>query len=134
MMVGTKLMQASLLTEEESEGLSSTAEFMLGAKGRRFRNNRRVKKSSARFGASIFDEEAKQIWFGDIDIEKDAKVLTGLSEKYGPLYILSETNGECPIREMSSPLLRRISTIVIEGGYILYSREFAKSIGIIDSD
>jgi len=65
MMITAKLVQASLLTENE-----------IDTKGRRLRNNRNAKNSSTILRASLFDSEAKKIWVEDIDIdiEKDGKV------------------------------------------------------------
>ena len=133
MMVAAKLVQASLLTENEIDGLSSTAELLLRTKGRRLRNNRNAKNSSTILRAGLFDSEAKKIWVGDIDIdiEKDGKVLLSLSDKFGPLYILDDTNGGFPRRKMSPQLLRHIAQVVVEGGNILYSRDFAKRLGLI---
>lgn len=123
--------QPSFWTEEEIAGTSSTAELFLGAKGRRFFDSRGMKKPPTILRANIFDSEAKKIWFGDIEIDNDGKVLLSLSEKLGPLYILHETDGKFLSKSPSPRFLRHIATVVVEGGNILYSRDFAERLGII---
>lgn len=131
MKASANAVQASFWTEEEIAGMSSTAEFFLGAKGRRFSDSRGMKKPSTITRATIFDSEARKIWFGDIEIEKDGRALLSLSEKVGPLYILHETDARFLSKSPSPRFIRHIATVVVEGGSILYSRDFAERIGII---
>lgn len=130
MMVNANAVQRSFWTEEEIVGMSSTAEIFLSAKGRRFSYSRSMKKPTI-FRANIFDSEGKKIWFGDIEIEKEGKALLSISEKLGPLYILDETDARFLSKSPSARFIRHIAMVVVEGGNILYSRDFAERLGII---
>ena len=123
-------LQASLWPDEEMFGMSSTAESLLGVKGRKLPNSGGMKKSGI-FKVNVFDSEGKKAWFGDIDIEKAGKALLTLSEKLGPLYLIDETDGRFLSKRPSPHFLRHIATVLIEGSRILYSRELAERLGLI---
>lgn len=131
MRASANAVQGSFWAEEEIAGTSSTAELFLGAKGRRFYDSRGMKKPPTIFRADIFDSEAKKIWFGDIDIKKAGEALLTLSAKLGPLYLLHETDGRFLSKKSSPRFIRDIATVVVEGGNILYSRDFAERLGLI---
>jgi hypothetical protein len=122
--------QASFWPDEEMFGMSSTAESLLGEKGRKLPNNGDMKKSGI-FKVNVFDSEGKMAWFGDIDIEKAGKVLLTLSEKLGPLYLIDETDRTFLSKRPSPHFLRHIATVVVEDGRILYSADLAERLGII---
>ncbi|HWR59151.1 MAG TPA: hypothetical protein VN328_09710 [Thermodesulfovibrionales bacterium] len=122
--------QQSFWTDEEIAGMSSTAESLLGIKGRRLPNSGGIEKLGI-LKASVFDSEGKKIWYGDIDIEKAGEGLLTLSAKLGPLYLLDETDGRFLSKTPPARFISQIATVVIEGDRILYSRSLAERLGII---
>ncbi len=131
MRASANAVQGSFWTGEEIAGMSWSAELFLGPTGRRLSHVRDMKKPPTIFRVDIFDSKAKKIWFGDIDIGKDGKVLLGLAEKLRPLYILHEIDGKFLIKKSSPRFIRNISAFVVEEGSILYSRDFAERVGIV---
>lgn len=125
-----KLVQASLWTEEIA-GLSSATEFLLGCKGRKYFKTMSMKKSATMLNANIFDAAGKKVWFGDVDVQNDGRVLLNLAEKYGPLYILYATDERIRGKTMSLQSMRQMAAVVVEGGNILCSRDFAVKSRII---
>jgi hypothetical protein len=127
---GTRVVQPSFWPNEEFAGMSSTAEFFLGAKGRRLPDSA-VGRRPPIFSANIFDSEGKKIWFGDIETENAGKALLTLSEKLGPLYLIDETDGRFLSKRPSPHFLRHIAMVIIEDGRILYSVDLAERLEII---
>jgi len=133
MKASPKAVQPSFWTDEEITGKPPAAESHLGIKGRRLSNGGGVKKP-AKFRANIYDSEGRKIWFGDIDIEEAGEALLSLSEKLGPLYLLHGTEARFLSRRPSPRFIRHIATVVIEGGNILYSRDLAERLEIIEKE
>jgi hypothetical protein len=127
---GTTEIQTCLWSDEESAGTSSLAESFLGTRGKRLPNCGGMERLNI-LRAIVFDYAGKEIWFGDIDIEEAGRTLLILSEALGPLYLLDEIDGKFLSRKPSPHFIKHIATVVIEGGYILYSADLATRLGII---
>lgn len=129
-MMCAKLVQVPLWTAEIA-GLSSDAAIFLGSKGKKYFNNRSMKKSPTILNANIFDAAGKKVWVGDIDVEHHGKALLHLAEKYGPIYILCANDEIIRGKKMLPRCIRQMATVVVDAGNILCSRDFAVKNGII---
>jgi hypothetical protein len=128
---GSNAVQTSLWDEEELPGTASIAETLLGPRGKRLSFGEGSTKPPTIFRADIFDSNGEKIWFGDIEIDRDANALLSLSGKLGPLYILDETDGRFLSKKPAPLFIRHIATVVVEGGNLLYSRDLAERVGIL---
>lgn len=73
--------------------ISSDAENMLGHPGRLISYSKSLGPAGGIYNANIFNERAKRIWYGDIDIVRDREKLLNLADRLGTLYILPEHKG-----------------------------------------
>lgn len=129
--MGTGVIQGSFWVDGEITEVSPLAERLLGRAGRVLYLTKGMRAPTAILNANLFNAEAKRIWYGDIEIERDGKALIRLSERLGSLYILYETEGSFLDRKPSPFLIKEIAAVAIEGGEVLYSRDFAERVGIL---
>jgi hypothetical protein len=111
--------------------LSKTAEKLLGWSGKMLYTSRSMKKPTTIFNANIFNSKAKKIWFGDLEIERDAEAILKLSRRLGPLYILYEMGGRFLEEIPAVGFIRSRAIVIVEGGQISYSAGFAERVEIL---
>ena len=131
MRTGTGGIQSSFWVDEQITEISYLAERLLGKAGRILYITKSMRAPTAILNANVFNAEAKRIWFGDIEIERDEKALIKLSGSIGPLYILYEAEGRFLEQQPSLSLIKDMALVAVEEGAILYSRDFAERAGIL---
>jgi hypothetical protein len=131
MRTGTGGIQSSFWVDEEITEISYLAERLLGKAGRILYITKSMRAPTVILNANVFNANAKRIWFGDIEIEKDGKALIKLSGSLGALYILYEAEGRFLEQPPSPLLIKDIAVVAVEGEDILYSRDFAERVGIL---
>jgi len=77
-----------------------------------------MRKTTTIFNANIFNEEAKKIWFGDIEIERDKDPLLRLSRLSGPLYILYEMDGRFLKKVPDKNYIKDKAIVIVSEGKI----------------
>lgn len=74
--------------------LSPVAKELLGLPGRMISPSKTLGPKGAIYNANLFNERAKRIWNGDIDIIHDRETLLDLADRLGTLYVLQEHKGQ----------------------------------------
>ena len=131
MMTCRKAVQGSFWVDEEITAISKPAVEFLGMAGRMLYTSKSMRKPTTIFNANIFNNQAKKIWFGDLEIERDREELLKLSLRIGPLYILYESDGRFLERKPSPWLIRSKAIVVVEKGQILCTKDFAERVRIL---
>ncbi len=131
MMTCRKAVQGSFWIDEEITEISKPAVEFLGMAGRMLYTSKSMRKPTTIFNANIFNNQAKKIWFGDLEIERDREELLKLSLRIGPLYILYESDGRFLERKPSSGLIRSKAVVIVEKGQILCTKDFAERVRIL---
>lgn len=106
--------------------ISWDAAELIGMVGRMLYRSKSMRKPTTIFNANIFNGQAKKIWFGDLEIERDREGLLALSGRVGPLFILREMDGRFMDRMPTPGSVRADAMVIVEHGEIVYSREFAE--------
>jgi len=101
---------------------------VLGLTGRMLYKSKSMKKPTTIFNANIFNAEAKKVWFGDLEIERDRESLIELSRRLGPIYILWESDGRF-LRELPTiGYVKSVAAVAIQDGEIWYSEDFDRRV------
>ncbi|MDA8085734.1 MAG: hypothetical protein M0Z75_03455 [Nitrospiraceae bacterium] len=111
--------------------LSVIAENCLGPSGRMLYRSKSQAKPTTIFNVNIFDRNAKKIWFGDLEIERDREALISISEKLGPLYILWEMHGRFLSFVPTRRYIEAKAIVTVASGRISYNKEFAERIEVL---
>lgn len=85
----------SILNQNSAKNIAiETAKSILGYPGVILHASKRNAKPSVVFNSNVCIRSAGKIWFGDVDIKKDAKSLTKLAMAFKePVYVLKEMDG-----------------------------------------
>lgn len=118
--------------DDKFTSISSDAEKMLGHPGRLISFSKSLGPAGGIYNANIFNESAKRIWYGDIDIVRDRENLLNLADHLGTLYILPEHKGRF-LRGIPTQRYVQATALVIVGmrmwiddQFILYMHEHEK--------
>ena len=111
--------------------LSVIAEEHLGLSGRMLYRSKSQAKPTTIFNANIFDRNAKKIWFGDLEIERDREAFLSISEKLGPLYILWEMHGRFLSFVPTKRYIEAKAIVTVASGRISYNKESAERIEVL---
>ena len=130
MKTGQQIEHMAFWKDEEITDGSRLAERFLGLTGRKLYVVRGMKPTTI-FNANIFNSDGMRIWFGDVEIDRDRESLLELSTKVGPLYILNEIKSVFFKERLPIPFLRSCAPVVVEGGNILYSKDFVKRVRLL---
>ncbi|HAM51833.1 MAG TPA: hypothetical protein DCP92_14540 [Nitrospiraceae bacterium] len=116
------------LEGEKFEDLTPLAREHLGFPGRMLYHSKSLAKPTTIFNANLFNKEARKIWYGDLEIERDREALLKLSEELGPLYILWEMDGRFLESEPTPGYVKAKAAVTVADGEITYSEHFKKYI------
>lgn len=118
----------SSIFDHEFTCISADAVEILGMPGRMLYRSKSMKKPTTIFNANIFDKEAKKIWHGDLEIERDREALMRLSDRLGGIYVLYEFDGRF-LRELPTiGYVMSVAAVAIQGGQISYSKDFEQRV------
>jgi len=114
----------SLYIDQKITKVSGIALQYLGMNGRMLYRSKSLGQPTTIFNANIFDQRAKKIWFGDLEIDRDRKALTMISTELGNIYILREGDGRF-LREIPSiAQVKSCALVIVQDGVIHYGADF----------
>jgi hypothetical protein len=120
-----EVVQGCLWEEDDNADVSSIAERYFGKAGRLLYSQRSMEHPKTILNASVFMEDGKRVWFGDLDLERSAKGLLHLSLKLGALYVHYEMPADFR-GKLSTEEARASAAVMVERGQVLYSRKFVE--------
>ncbi len=111
--------------------ISKAAVKLLGYQGRMLYPSKSMKKPTTIFNANIYNSKAEKIWHGDLEIERDRKVLIELSKREGAIYILWESDGWRLTQKPTTGYVKDRAVVVIKNRSITYSKEFEERVKVL---
>lgn len=107
--------------------LSDQACKLLGLHGRMMYRSKTLGGPTTIFNATLFDSNARRIWFGDLEIERDYQKLIKLSETEGTLYILRESDGYLDFMP-SIEYVQDAALVTVKNGSVTYDPHYERYI------
>lgn len=111
--------------------ISRTAMELLGIPDRMLYRSKSMAKPTTIFNANLYDAKADKIWYGDLEIERDAEALLKLSDVSGPIYVLWERDGRFPKQAPTMAYIKDRAIVTVQNGAITYTSEFQERVDFL---